>query len=363
MIEKEIVAIRQLCSLGIDGQQLVPILLPELRKLIPAYSSTFLWANENHKFTNFYDECPESTGYADAYLNGFLDNKDQEARPSLSDWLRTKSGVTTSERFMYRNYTHTGFYNEILRPLKYHHELIVGLKDGNRPLGILFLHRSIKDRNYSAEEEKNLQRIAPYLIHGIGHTDPGQKTSESFTKTGMLVFDCAKNLVHIDSHGQQLLFLVANPAVSIDTLKRASGSYIPREILELCSPLTDLVSPKVNRNVSNAAPVWRHNNAWGAFTFRAHLVRPYANVAEPQIIVLCHYHEPVQAKFLRSCHDLCLTQKQVNVATHLLMSGSSYTEIADRINVSVNTVIHHTQNIFTKLGVNNRIDFMQKFSS
>ena len=363
MIEKEIVAIRQLCCLGIDGQQLVPILLPEIRKLIPAYSSTFLWANDQHKFTNFFDESPDSTAYADAYLNGFLDNKDREARPSLSDWLRTNSGVTTSERFMFQDFTRSGFYNEILRPLKYHHELIVGLKDGHHPLGILFIHRSLQDRNYSAEEENTLRRIAPYLVHGISHREPSQKTAESFTKSGMLVFDCAKNLVHIDSHGQQLLFLVANPTVSSDTFKRASSSDIPREILALCNPLTDLVSSQVNRDMSSAVPVWRHNNAWGAFTFRAHLVRPYANIVEPQIIVLCHYHEPVQAKFLRTCHDLCLTQKQINVATHLLMSGSSYTEIADRINVSVNTVIHHTQNIFTKVGVNNRIDFMQKFSS
>lgn len=363
MIEKEIVAIRQLCTLGIDGQQLIPILLPELRKLIPVYSSTFLWINAHYKFTNFYDEYPDSVNYANAYLNAFLDNKDQEARPSLSDWLRTNPGVTTSERFMYRNYTRTCFYNEILRPLNYHHELIIGLKDGHRPLGVLFLHRSSKDRHYSAEEENTLRRIAPYLIHGIGHADPVQKTSESFTKTGILIFDHARKLLHMDSHAQQILFLITNPAASIDTLKQVSGGKIPGEILALCDSLTDALLAKGNRNMSNAIPAWQHKNAWGTFTFRAHLVGPYAQIAEPQIIVLCHYHEPVQAKFLRTCHELRLTQRQVDVATHLLMSGSSYAEIASRINVSVNTVIHHAGNIFTKLGVNTRIDFIQKFSS
>lgn len=363
MIDKGIVAIRQLSSLGIDGQQLIPILLPELRKLVGSYSSTFLWANEDHKFTNVYDESHDATNYAHQYLGEFLVNKDLEARPSLSDWLRKKSGVTTSERFMYHNYMNTIFYNEILRPLNYHHEMIVGLKDGNRPLGILFLHRSIKDKNYSEEEEKTIQRIVPYLVHGIGHTDLCQKTSESFTKPAMLVFDGAKNLVHIDLHGQQLLSMVENPTLSINTLKYASSSDIPLEVLAICDRLTDSFFSKDNRDASNTVPMWRHNNAWGTFTFRAYMIGPYANVSEPQIIVLCHYHEPVQVKFLRACHDLGLTQKQINVATHLLISGSSYTEIAQRINVSVNTVIHHTKNIFTKLGVSNRIDFMQKFGS
>lgn len=363
MIDKGIIAIRQLCSLGIDGQQLIPILLPELRKLIPAYSSTFLWADEKHKFTNVYDESHNAADYSNIYLGEFLDNKDQEARPSLSNWLRTKSGVTTSERFMYKHYMHTNFYNEILRPLRYHHELIVGLKDGNRPLGILFLHRLIKDRSYSVDEEKIMRRIASYLIHGIGHTNQSQKTSESFTKTGTLVFDSAKNLVHIDLHGQQLLSMVQNPVVSVNPRRCISSSDIPCAVLAICDRLIGLFFSQCNSDISNAAPLWRHNNAWGTFTFRAYLIGPYANVAEPQIIVLCHYHEPVQAKFFRVCNDLSLTQKQINVATHLLMSGSSYAEIAERINVSVNTVIHHTQKIFTKLGVDNRIDFMQKFSS
>lgn len=363
MIEQDIIAIRQLCSLGIDGQQLVPILLPAIRKLVPAYSSTFLWVNDQHKFTNFFDESPDSAAYADAYLNGFLDNKDREARPSLSDWLRTKSGVTTSERFMFQDFTRSGFYNEILRPLKYHHELIVGLKDGHHPLGILFIHRSLQDRNYSAEEENTLRRIAPYLAYGISHREPNQKTAESFTKSGMLVFNSAKNLLHMDSQGQQILFLIANPTASTRTLTRLCECKIPREILALCDSFSDLLHVQRRHEINTIAPVWQHKNAWGTFTFRAHLVMPYANVAEPQIIVLCHYHEPIQAKFLRVCHELKLTQKQINVATHLLMSGNSYAEIALQINVSVNTVIHHTQNIFAKLGVNNRIDMIRKFST
>ena len=363
MIEKEIVALRQLCSLGIDAQQLIPILLPKLRKLIPGFSSTFLWTDEKYRFTNVYDESHNAADYANIYLGEFLDKKDQEARPSLSNWLRTKTGVTTSERFMYRNCMRTSFYNEVLRPLKYHHELIAGLKDGNRPLGILFLHRLIKDRSYSVAEEKTLQRIVPYLIHGIGHTDPGQKTSESFSKTGMLVFDSAKNLVHMDLHGHQLLAMVTNPIVSVKPVRHTSNFDIPGEVLAICDRLTDLFFSKCNNDMSNAVPAWRHNNAWGTFTFRGYLIGPHSSIAEPQIIVLCHYHEPLQVKFLRACHDLCLTQKQINVATHLLVSGNSYAEIADRINVSVNTVIHHTQKIFTKLGVTNRIEFIQKFSS
>ena len=167
MNSKATTRIKQLCSLGFESQILVPVLLPALRKAIPSYSSTFLWTTNDYRFVNFYDECSDTLNYLHLYHSEYLDKYDHEARPSLSEWLRNKSGVCTSEKFYYPHYIRTDFYNDILRPLRYHHELIVGIKHEQRPVGILFLHREAKQPNFSKAEVEYMQQLLPFITHGL----------------------------------------------------------------------------------------------------------------------------------------------------------------------------------------------------
>lgn len=50
--------IKQLCCLGLDSQIVVPELLKQLHEVVPMYSATFFWSDDNCQTANVYDEQP-----------------------------------------------------------------------------------------------------------------------------------------------------------------------------------------------------------------------------------------------------------------------------------------------------------------
>jgi LuxR family maltose regulon positive regulatory protein len=54
-----------------------------------------------------------------------------------------------------------------------------------------------------------------------------------------------------------------------------------------------------------------------------------------------------------------LSQREIEVL-HLMNEGYKYKEIAERLVVSINTVRHHTRNVYSKLDVNNRTQAIGK---
>ena len=54
-----------------------------------------------------------------------------------------------------------------------------------------------------------------------------------------------------------------------------------------------------------------------------------------------------------------LSEREIEVL-HLMAQGYKYKEIAERLVVSINTVRHHTRNVYGKLDVNNRTQAIGK---
>ena len=94
---KKLRRINQICKLGIGGGALTPVLLPEIRKIIPSYSATVLWVDDNYKFTNIFDEVADDLSIIQSYLDEYLDHRDREARFSLSEWLKSGGDMTSTE--------------------------------------------------------------------------------------------------------------------------------------------------------------------------------------------------------------------------------------------------------------------------
>jgi LuxR family maltose regulon positive regulatory protein len=54
-----------------------------------------------------------------------------------------------------------------------------------------------------------------------------------------------------------------------------------------------------------------------------------------------------------------LSQREIEVL-RLMAEGYRYQEIAERLVVSINTVRHHTRNVYGKLDVNNRAQALSR---
>jgi LuxR family transcriptional regulator, maltose regulon positive regulatory protein len=68
---------------------------------------------------------------------------------------------------------------------------------------------------------------------------------------------------------------------------------------------------------------------------------------------------PATAKTVNDTLEEPLSQRELEV-THLIARGLSNAEIADRLCISVNTLKVHIRNVYGKLGVRNRVEFLVK---
>jgi len=354
--------IKHICyELEVEGRTLIPILLPEIRKIVPAYSSTFLWLDKSYKFVNIFDESPHSQSVINNYVNNYLDNRDREARRSLSKWLReTKTPVTiaTTEQLAYKQFYHSDFYQEILKPLGYHHSLYSGFKIDSDPLGILILHRNPHDRLFSQNDKDDLRELS-YLINGTlkkkafcSNVLPGK------CETGLLILDELCCIQHISPRGRQLLFLATHPDVKKGALSLVNdGLAIPNEIEALVHKLRE--GPTSDQLLSHYSPTWTINNPWGNFTFKANWFQRTTDGNKSLVAITAQYQEPSLYQVMFLCDELDFTWRQTEVITELI-KGLTHGGVADKLDVSTHTVTDHVKNIYEKLGIHNRSELLPR---
>lgn len=342
------------CDLGIDEHSLIPILLPEIRKIVPAYSSSFLWLDEAYKFVNIFDESPDFQLVVKSYVNDYLDNRDREARHSLSEWFRrgvVTNTVSTAE-LARRKFYHSDFYHEVLKPLGYYHSLYLRLKAGLVPVGILVLHRKLGEKIFSQWEKNCLQELGPVISHGLKQGEYCNKTLPVECDIGLVILDECGHLCHMNPQGRKLLFLATHPDIKKGVMFRVGDQVeIPDELVALVRDLLSLHHKKkipIYRSLS-----WVKNNTWGCFVFRINWLQRPNNGSRGRIAVIVQYQKPALYCVLRRCEELGLTIRQTEVTAELLQ-GVSYEAVAGKLHLSTHTVTDHVKNVYEKLGIKNK---------
>jgi DNA-binding CsgD family transcriptional regulator len=348
--------IKHICyELEVEGRALIPILLPEIRKIIPAYSSTFLWLDKTYNFVNIYDESLQSLSVLNHYINHYLDNGDLKAQRSLSKWLReTKPPVTitTTEQLAYKQFYYSDYYQDILKPLGYHHSLYSGLKFNSDPVGIISLHRNSHDRLFTQDDKRNLRELSCLVNQSLNNKERCNKVLPSKSETGLLILDELCFPQHISPRAQQLLFLAMYPEVKKGRFSLVDGELaIPNEIEILVNKLRE--EPINDQSLSHYSPTWTIKNSWGSFCFRANWFQKSADDGERLIAITAQYLEPSLYQVMSLCDHLNFTWRQTEIVTELL-KGLTHSGIGDKLNISVYTVTDHVKNIFKKLNIHNR---------
>ena len=72
------VRFKQLCCLGLGGEEIVPALLNELQMIVPSLGSTFFFLDAKSELSNVYDENPAAPSVALLYLEQFYKRPDRE---------------------------------------------------------------------------------------------------------------------------------------------------------------------------------------------------------------------------------------------------------------------------------------------
>lgn len=328
----------------------MPILLPEIRKIVPAYSSTFHWLDKSYKFVNLFDESPDGPSVIGNFVNNYLGNRDLAARRDLGEWLKSSSApvtIASTEQMTFRRFYHSNFYHEILRPLGYHHSLYSGIKARSGPIGILVLHRQQGERSFSQKDKKTLRELSPLIGEALSQNEGCIDTLPSRHEIGLCLLDKKGAIQHINPQGRKLMLLAKHPTIN-RTLPSSldDKSLLPTQVISLVKQLYNALSDSNLHSLN--APRFEINSPWGKLLFQANRFQSPGNEEKPLIAVTVQYYEPSLYQASSKCEELGFTPRQAEVTLSLL-KGLSYVSISENLCLSKYTVNDYIKNVYQKL--------------
>lgn len=343
--------INHICKLGIGGSALAPVLLPEIRRIIKSYSATLLWVNKYYEFVNMFDEVADDYAIIKTYLDEYLDEREREARFSLSEWLQSGGDIITTEQLAKDKFYHTDFYHMVLKPMRYHHSIYISLKVNADPVGILALHRTSHQCAFTSSERNYLQELRPSISCAFKLRETSFDVLPSIGEVGILVIDENGICQHISPLGRRLLFLATHPEIRKGILSHdKSMLQIPDEVMSMVS---DFMNSAHDLMLDGQTTGWWVRNIWGSFVFKANWFKKPMNGVAGQVAITIQYQEPTLYRVIRRCEELGLTVRQTEVAIGLFR-GLSCEVISKNMYISTHTVMDHIKKIYEKLGIESK---------
>lgn len=314
-VERRRARIRQLCSLGLGGQAVMPAVLKELHGVIPSSANCFFWCDADGNFSNIYNEIPSSAE------GGDFDTSDPSSRA-------------------FRNPGCHGLLRLVIR-----HK--------GRALGALELWRRRGDPAFTAREMRRLAVLEPDIARALNQADDLTVPLVDSDESGLLIADHQGRLVHMSGHGRRLLFYCNHPRVAPDKGARRA-LVLPPAVIRLCKGF----GKDFDHNPRARQATHHHRNAWGGFSFRLQGLESL--VDGPRLIgIVIGRREPLPVRLMERMAPLSLTRRQTQLCL-LMVAGYSYKKIAQSLGIVERTVITHAQQVYQKLDVHNRSEMVGK---
>jgi DNA-binding CsgD family transcriptional regulator len=344
--------VRQLCCLGLGGQLIMPRLLEALHEIVPSDSNGFFWVGDGREMSHLYAEKILPRELIDLYFTDFYRGRGAGAPHGFADLVASPADVQRAQ--LGDEFYRSDYYNLIWRCLDAHHVMYAVVREGHRALGLLSLYRSAKDPPFTLSEAERLAGVLRYIAHGLRPGLPANAKDDDLYeegRSGLLVFDREGRLQHASREGSRLLFLATHPRIDGDTVRCAPT--VPPALAALCRKLYAALGGR-----PTPPPVLQHDTPWGRFTFRAYPMEGMGTTAQ-LIGVLVEQREPLQIGLARRMKALPLSAKQQAVCL-ALAQNRTHGEVAERLNISLNTVNYHVKEIYTKLDVHDRSGMVER---
>jgi DNA-binding CsgD family transcriptional regulator len=338
-------AIRELCSLGLPGELLIPALLEALHRVIPSSRNLFDWVNAEGRIQRYYFEGPIDHKAARLYFDEFHNKREAEAMPKYVDVIRGGATIRSAAELDHRRFFDSALYNEIWRPQQLHYRLeaIVRGRDG-KPLGSLVLYREERDRIFSKAEEQTLEALVPYVAHGLLHGKDRRVDYARSDRCSVRVnLDPGGRIVHLSRNAHKVLLLAHGDI---------SPASAARDPTTESFPTLTLLHRQLARpgDLPEALCALTLTNNWGQFEFRADRMEPVGSADPAWTVVTIEHLVPREVQLLDVLEGYALSIAQKKVCA-LLMQRLSQPEIAERLGVSPHTVVDHVRKIYLKLDV------------
>lgn len=343
------VHIRQLCCLGVTGEQLMPALLKSIRQLVGAESAAFFWVDAQGEMTSLYAERLLPAPVMRLYFEHYYQSGEASFRRAFADRAQRAEPVVdvTASAATER----TAYYNEVMRHLDAHHVLYGIVREQGRALGQLSLYRPKSARTFTATERNELASIMRYVAHGV--SPPARDAAG-----GARLLDSADDAVftigrdgsiqQLSTESHRLLALATQGNIGPDRGLSGAGERARPTLRHLAAHLCGALS-----GADVAPPTVVIDNRWGRFILRAYGLSDEPSMGDAPIAVRIQRQEPMLLKFVDALQGLGLSARQREIAAGLAR-GASNQELAAALCVSANTIAYHIKQLFAKLGTHDR---------
>jgi DNA-binding CsgD family transcriptional regulator len=348
------VHIRQLCCLGVTGEQLMPPLLKAVRQLVGAESAGFFWVDARGDMTALYAERLLPAPVMQVYFERFYDGAESSFRRAFAeraghpDIVIAESATPSTER--------SAYYNEVMRHLDAHHVLYGIVRDQSRALGQLSLYRPKIAPNFTSTDEGELAGVMRYVTHGVSRRAPATALSPERVEAAedaIFVVEASGAVESLSPAAHKLLALAVQ-----GNLGRGHGP----PPAEAAHPLLARLREQLQGALAGAdvePPGVVVDNAWGRFRLRAYSLGEDPAARDARMAVRIERQEPMLLKFVDALNGLGLSPQQREIAAGLAR-GASNQELASALGVSANTIAYHIKQLFARLDTHDRQQMVGK---
>jgi len=353
--------VQRLCCLGLGSQAIMPALLTEIDALAPAFSRVFNWAGPQGELAHVYTDTPAAPSVLPVYFDEFHLRKERQVTLTFADTMRTQYPTAVAD-FRERGLTvgwaeflKSDIYNLIRRPLGSHHRLEIKLSERGAGLGALVINRTEKEPEFSPQERRLLEAVAPFMAHAMTATPPLDAPLADSDDSGLIIATTDGGIQHLSAAARRLLLMATFAQWSPATLWGDTPG-LPAPLVRLCRDLARAFEDLT----PGSPPVWFHRNAWGGFEFRAYLLDPNAATPSRSLVgITIRRHEPLPLRVFRRAEALPLSAREINYVL-LSAGGHGRKAIAERMGVSAHTAQTHGRNVYAKLGVHSRAELVER---
>jgi len=333
----------------------MPSLFQALRALVPFPQASFVCYNHDMQGLDGFSDWrfPEAEAVS-AYLYSeyYQKNRMQELFLHGSEIVKLPA-ISRAEQWLrigWQEYLAHDFYHCVTEPSQMHHHLHLRLRNKDGVIGVLTINRPRSEADFSAAEQDTLWRLLPFLTQAL--EQPVSETHNSWidAEQGLIIFEPAK-LLYMDDMAQKLL------EFALERRQQSSrGWFVPRLDSLLDHILTTLV--KRLQTLSNDDPTCiQQCNRWGRFEFRVRKLGAAEEGKSGIYAATVHRLTPLPLRLALGLGKQRLSFRESQVGLALAL-GDSHIKIAEKLNICERTVIGHSQQVYDKLSVANRVELV-----
>jgi DNA-binding CsgD family transcriptional regulator len=347
---------RQLSSLGLGGEAVIPALLETLHDLIPSSLNNFFWTDPGGQPVNAYvrEVIPEvfETLAKDYHLF------QAPTEPSLEHLAKSPAIVGgMAERFPQTVLRETAVFEAFYKPYRVGFSLDLVLRDEAGVRGIVFVSRELGARAFNAEETRLLGSLAPYVLHALD-ARPDATLSGGLVDAedaAALLCDLNGRLVSAGGFALQLLQEAARLPLAPGAPLARPGDLLPEPIRRACASLAAIADGRPAN-----APAVTLGGPMGAIKAQ---VYPLGDDGAGGPLVVAHLRRqtPRALRVMQRLRTSPLSARQRQAAFQVGM-GRGPDEARRRLGVGRETYRDYMRQIYWRLDIESRVELAARLN-